>query len=54
VTVSTGVDPALAFSSIRAPARIPVSKLGIVRGSNLPQGGTEITFQTLPAPACAP
>jgi hypothetical protein len=31
-----------------------VGELGIVRGSNLPQGGTEITFQTLPAPACAP
>jgi len=30
-----------------------VGELGIVRGSNLTQG-TEVTFQTLPAPVCAP
>jgi hypothetical protein len=30
-----------------------VGELGIVRGSNLAQG-TEVTFQTLPPPACAP
>jgi hypothetical protein len=30
-----------------------VGELGIARGSNLSQG-TEVTFQTLPPPACAP